>query len=194
MNKKLIILVILAAAIVYCTCLQTVLEGGSFFGTEARYYLQAIVVVIPVIVILAGRLGGRPPPFALAGVLAAWSLWILVKPAIPGTNRYNQFAAEDWAAELIRADWQGPSEDATNIFSIADYHLNRRPIVASKGGRLPTILHARKNNIMSVFHELPDYVMYYTGHLDFRKHPERYEKMAEKHFGKRCYELWRLKP
>ena len=83
--------------------------------------------------------------FALSALAAAlvFDATMIVKPNLPFGRRGAYVRACDWAVERIRADWKGPVRDATNEFSLAEYHSPYRPIVMAHVARLPYLLNGR---------------------------------------------------
>lgn len=79
---------------------------------------------------------------ALFGLIAAlvYDGVMLAKPNIPGSSRAGKVAACDWAADRIRADWQGPAETDNNPFDLEEYHVKGRPLVWAHVARVPYLL------------------------------------------------------
>lgn len=81
-------------------------------------------------------------PFLL---LLLYNAVMLVKPRFPVGRRGAYVAACDWAAEKIRADYQGPRKDAESVFSLGRYRVPDRPVVDCHSARLPYLVGGRSN-------------------------------------------------
>ena len=143
--------------------------------------------------------------YALAALAAAciYDAVMVLKPLIPGSRRHAYVQAGDWAIEFIRNDWQGPAHDATNVFSLAEYHTPNRPIVHAHIARVPYFLNGRYS-FMEHFGKVdaPDYWVidtrrdnrWWSAELrPYSPYPwlPDYELVAERRFGKRDFEIWR---
>lgn len=128
-------------------------------------------------------------PALLVGLLVYHGV-MLTKSHLPFGRRAAFVAASLWAVERIRADWRGPSADATNVFSLAQYHRPNRPIVHGHNPRVGYLLGGR-DEFLSVFGSVdqPDY--WVTGHLDESFDRGAYDFMEAFVFGKRRFELYR---
>lgn len=178
---------------------------------EARYYLQSLVVLVPLIPLVLLRFRhGRKLLVILLLALLAHAAGYLAKAHVPGSRRNLHLAACDWAVAAIRADYKGPKQDAEPYFSQDDYHPLGRPVVSAHVARVPYLLGGRVGEVFvrreatgfpsylalspdqSCFVDLPDYIVDEPDRIDplwwaFAD----YEKMAERRFGTRDFVIYR---
>lgn len=128
-------------------------------------------------------------PIILVG-LVAYHATMLVKSHLPFGRRAAFVAASDWAVERIRADYHGPTADATNVFSLAEYHRPNRPIVHGHNPRIGYLLGGRDESL-SIFGAVDQPDFWVTGHLDDEFDRGAYEFVDAFVFGKRRFELYR---
>ena len=83
------------------------------------------------------------PLVALLVATCVFDAVLVIKPMLPFGRRGAYVRACDWAVERIRADWRGPARDATNVWSLAEYHLPNRPVVEAHVARVPYLLNGR---------------------------------------------------
>ena len=168
---------------------------------EKRYWIQcgvlfvgwAVIALDKISALVVKRMSRNLLPSIAVGCFAALALVMLIKAYIPGSRRNSYLLAMDWAANIIRADYCGPTEDKEYFYSDKEYHLMRRPAVLAHCHRLPYILNGRHPSPRKFGKvDIPDYIVDEEARLKF---PEvgTYEKMAEKKFGKRTFLLYRRK-
>ena len=153
---------VLAGQILVCWGLK------KFEPPEMRYWIQAGVLWLgwtawglsEVSRGLARK--WSPAKFLLplvVAVLAAIDFAMLVKPHVPGSRRWAAVVACDWAAKVIREDYKGPVRDAEAVYSDAEYHEAKRPVVRAHTGRLAYLLNGRQGSPGKFGAiDLPDYV------------------------------------
>lgn len=168
-----------------------------------RYHQAAIVFLYGWaawgVVSLADRLPGRwrTAMFLLAGLWfagsAGTSLWRIAKQEFVDSNRSARARAAEWAAEIVRKDYDGPALDAGRFFTLQDYHSSRRPIILSDGAYLVTLLGGRWVTTSPDIkrHERPDYALLPKD----RPPPKGMEILAETEIGKkkRSFVLYRAR-
>lgn len=160
---------------------------------EGRYYKQIGTLLVPWTVWAALRLKyGRRILIGLIAILAVYHGVMFAKPHMPGTRRKAYVSACEWAAELIRRDWHGPSRDEAATFSVRDYHLPHRPCVHGITPRLAYLVGGRDESL-HVFGEIdrPDYWL--TGRFDDEFRAEDYALMGEFTSGRYRFSLYRRK-
>ena len=175
---------------------QSCLECGRFqFALpERRYVIQSAILlygwgVWGVLNFPLKAVRRFTLPVVLVG-LAVYHGVMLVKAHLPFGRRAAFVAASAWAVERIRADYKGPAADATNVFSVAQYHRPNRPIVHGHNPRVGYLLGGRAE-FLRVFGsaDQPDY--WVTGHLDDAFDRGAYDHVDTFVFGKRRFELYR---
>lgn len=190
-----VVLGIFVLAILVITA-QSCLEYGQlrFDLPERRYVIQLTVLLygwgVWGVLHLPLRAARRfVLPVVLMGLVAYHGI-MLVKSHLPFGRRAAFVAASNWAVERIRADYHGPTADATNVFSLAEYHRPNRPVVHGHNPRIGYLLGGRDESL-SIFGaaDQPDY--WVTGHLDDEFDREAYEFVDAYVFGKRRFELYR---
>lgn len=178
--------------------------GGHKLLPEKRYWAQVMVLALGwfawgVRQASAGLAQKFAPakfllPLAVA-LLAANDLVILVKPHLPVGRRHAYVQACDWAEARIRADWDGPARDATNVFHIANYHLPNRPCIDAHSNRLPYVLGGRADSLVKQSAvDIPDYIFDEEREIDLRDRYLRgttYRLLDRVKFGKRTFALYR---
>lgn len=131
----------------------------------------------------------------LAGLLAANDIVILAKAHFPVGRRHAYVQACDWAAERIRADWDGPKRDEKNVFRIENYHLPNRPCIDAHSNRLPYIVGGRADALVKVSPiDIPDYIFDEDRDIDLKdKHLRgaKYRLLDKVQFGKYKFSLYR---
>jgi len=131
----------------------------------------------------------------LAGMLAVNDMAMLAKPHIPVGRRYAYVKACDWAAERIRADWDGPKRDETNLFRNENYHEPNRPCIDAHSNRLPYVLGGRADALVKQSKiDIPDYIFDEDREIDLAdKHLRgaKYRLLDKVQFGKYKFSLYR---
>jgi len=182
---------------------------SSFLMPESRYYLQSLVVLVPLIPLALLRFRhGRKLLVVLLLALAAHAVGYLVKAHVPGSRRNQYVAACDWAAETIRADYKGLKRDVEPFFSQDDYHPLGRPVLVAHAYRLcyllegrPGLVYGREADVPVPAHlvetkyglaDIPDYI------VDESRRINRdwwavadFEKLAERRFGQREFVIYK---
>ena len=190
-----VVLGIFALALLVITA-QSCLEYGRFqFALpERRYVIQSTVLLygwgVWGVMNLPLRAARRfVLPVVVVGLIAYHGI-MLAKSHLPFGRRAAFVAASDWAVERIRADYRGPTSDATNVFRLAEYHRPNRPIVHGHNPRIGYLLGGRDESLR-IFGAVdqPDY--WVTGHLDGEFDRGAYEFVDAFVFGKRRFELYR---
>lgn len=125
----------------------------------------------------------------LAGLLCmgCFAAYKCVRCSLPWTRRYVETDQCRWAAEVIRADWQGPDRDEEVACYRVNYHLPYRPIVTGGAGYLAYLVDGRyvhRSNWRSQFPkpEVPDYWVSVSGDKDAPPREIAYRKLDERKF------------
>ncbi len=171
---------------------------------EKRYWVQAGVLLsgwaVWGLVRFSAALSSRfrPARYLLPAAvvcLAAVEVAMIAKPHVPFSRRYAHLRAVDWAEEMIRADWKGPSKDKGIEFITAEYRQPNRPIVRAHTARLPYVLNGRNDSVSQAFEDdTPDYICDEEGKIDLLSeslHGAKYELMEKAKFGRRTFALYR---
>ena len=159
-------------ALTYLVLAGQMLRWGwsKYEPPEMRYWIQAGVLwlgwtawgVLEVSRLVAAR-WWKPARFLLplvVAVFAAIDFAMLVKPHVPGSRRHAAVVACEEAAKVIRADYRGPARDAELVYSDAEYHEAKRPVVRAHTGRLAYLLNGREASLSKFGAvDLPDYVL-----------------------------------
>ena len=186
-------LIAFVAANIFLVQLQMFVGEKGKLVWIVRYHQAAIVLLYGWaawgVVELTDRLAGKWKivPMVLAGAwLAATggtSLWRIAKQAFVDSNRSARARAAEWAASLIKEDWQGPVRDEGRFFTVQGYHSSRRPIILSDGAYLPDLIKGRWYSIAPAIrrYEHPDYALLPSD----RKAPKGMSRLAETEIGKK---------
>lgn len=176
---------------------QSLFESGQFQLNfpEARYTIQSTLLLYPwgiwgiLSLFRSDRLASRCLATVFAG-FAVLAVVMLVKSNIPGTRRYAYVQACDWAVERIRADWDGPSKDATFEFYPQEYHSPNRPIIEAHTARLSYLLGGRVSSVDMIGDvDTPDY---WFDNIERETPSERgYRKVDSYQCGKYRFVLYR---
>ena len=98
------------------------------------------------------------PMIALLTGTCIFDAVMVIKPMLPFGRRGAYVRACDWAADRIRADWNGPDRDQDPVFSLEEYHTPYRPVVQAHVARVPYLLNGRQA-LLTDFGaaDMPDY-------------------------------------
>ncbi len=90
------------------------------------------------------------------------SMWRIIKHQFVESKRNAQMRAAEWAAEIIRNDWEGPLIDEERFFTVQEYHPRLRPIIHSSGAFLSHKVNGRWYSVAPDIrrHEKPDYALW----------------------------------
>jgi len=161
---------------------------------ETRYFLQSLIIFIPLIPLAALKFKqGRKILAVLLTALVVHAVVFLVKAHVPGARRHASIAACNWAVEQIRADYKGPKRDAEPFFVWLEYHPLSRPCVEAHVTRVSYLLGGRGASLDgNGLVDIPDYLVDETKKInpDFFK-LAKYEILAEKNFGKRDFVIYK---
>lgn len=178
---------------------QIVIKDHAAFP-EKRYWVQSFTLLLGwtawgIGAVCKSSLARRFKPIRfvfplIVALFALNDLIMVIKPKIPVGRRHAWVAACNWATDRIRADWKGPAQDETDVFSTRQYHQPKRPCVAGHTARIAYLLNGRVASI-NEFGKIdrPDYICKEEAKIG--KLGDDYELMDHIQFGKRRFALYR---
>jgi len=166
----------------------------AWFFPEVRYFLQGFILLLPLIpLVLLKFRHGKKVLVVLVVALVVHAVCFLVKAHVPGTRRQQYVSACNWAADAIRADYNGPRSDSEPFFSWLEYHPLNRPCIDAHVTRVSYLVGGRGASLTGCgLKDIPDYI------VDEPHKINRdwwcvadYEKLAERRFGRREFIIYK---
>lgn len=130
--------------------------------------------------------------YVCLAAFVVYDIAMLVKPWVPGSRRYDNIVAGNWAVEKIRKDFTMSTTPQRYKFSIKEYARPNRPVVDGINRRVAYILGGRSPTTHFGKRDMPDYVFSCNNkpaHDHWGK--KRYKLLAELKLRKRTYHLYK---
>ena len=121
---------------------------------------------------------------------AVYDLGYLIRVRIPGVRRQVYIEACDWAVDRIRADWNGPARNKSDVFLPDNYYSPYRPYVMAHTSRVGYL--ARGSRYKRQLKKLGIDCDYWFDQVsDKMRPPAGYERLGVFERGKYRFELHR---
>jgi len=190
--------------------LQMVCDGSPVQYVDMRYHIPILAPVIALVsaavVPLVGqcRRGGRVILLVALALLVIRTDYKVIKRERKYAHVNRAIAqAEEWAAQLVKVDYQGPKR-CTPPYARTQYLSDQRPLVFEPQGRMRNIVKGRAPIFSTMWmspeagmrvREKPDYALIMRGLNEYLE-PEFKEVgavlLAQQVFGGHAFKLYRL--
>ena len=168
------------------TQLQLYLDTKNLFYYDHRYTDPGFFLLWGWLAWAVVKMRLKYVAFVALACLGCYATYKFVRYALPWTRGHRQVEVCQWAAEVIKSDWSGPSRDEGYKCYMSEYHLLNRPVICSESRYVAYLVGGRGTHrvFWQKANPIPEVPDYWLSDSESSAPPKNiaYRKLAEHNF------------